>query len=178
MVTLKGFLAIFKGTEFSAEELGNFYHSVKKTVILRFAGRRFWSEIFRLEEQAQWPVVRRIGDPKLAIYSGADKSLLDRFISTIDEEKKIRQRKNSLDKVRYWTMLQSVIDERIELYTYIFGFSDKDIRYCKIVAERYSSAVEKRISSRKKIWTIGLGTGAATIAGAAAWYMYNKKDKK
>jgi hypothetical protein len=178
MVTLKGFLAIFKGTEFTAEELGNFYHSVKKTVILRFAGRRSSPEIFRLEEEAQWPVVQRIGDPKLAIYNGADKALLERFIRTIDDEKKIRQRKNSLDKVRYWTMLQAVIDERIELFTYIFGFSDKDIRHCKMVAERYSGAVEKRIKSRKKLWTIGLGTGAATIAGAAAWYMYNKKDKK
>ncbi len=177
MVTFKGFLSIFKDTEFTVSELRIFYFSVKKSVILRRAGRRFWPEIFKLEEQSQWPVVRRIGDPNLPIYKGADRALLERFIKTIDEEKRIRERKASFDKVRYWTLLQSLIDERIELFTNIFGFTEKDFKYCEIIADRYSKIVEKRIKNRKKIWTIGLGTGAATLAGAAAWYMY-KKDKK
>jgi hypothetical protein len=177
MVTFKGFLSIFKDTEFTVSELRIFYFSVKKSVILRQAGRRFWPEIFKLEEQSQWPVVRRIGDPNLPIYKGADRALLERFIKTIDEEKRIRERKASFDKVRYWTLLQSLIDERIELFTNIFGFTEKDFKYCEIIADRYSKIVEKRIKNRKKIWTIGLGTGAATLAGAAAWYMY-KKDKK
>jgi hypothetical protein len=177
MVTLKGFRSIFKDTDFTAEELRVFYFSVKKSVILRRAGRRFWPEIFKLEEQSQWPVVCRIGNPDLPIYKGADKALLERFVRTIDEEKSIRKRKTSIDKVRYWTLLQSLIDERIELFTNIFGFSEKDFKYCDMVAERYVKIVEQRIRNRKKIWTIGLGTGAATLAGAAAWYMY-KKDKK
>ncbi len=177
MLTFKGLLSIFKGTEFAPEELREFYDSVKKLVILKIAGRRFRPEIFRIEEQAQWPVVRRIGDPGLPIYKGADEALLERFITTIDEEKKLRKRKSSLDKVRYWTVLQSLIDERIELFTTIFGFTEKDFRYCEKVAERYSKMVEVRMRNRKKMWTIGLGTGAATLAGAAAWYIY-KKDKK
>jgi hypothetical protein len=177
MVTFKGFLSIFKDTDFTVSELRIFYFSVKKSVILRRAGRRFWPEIFKLEEQSQWPVVRRIGDPNLPIYKGADKALLERFIKTIDEEKRIRARKASFDKVRYWTLLQALIDERIELFTNIFGFTEKDFKYCEMIADRYSKIVEKRIRNRKKIWTIGLGTGAATLAGAAAWYIY-KKDKK
>jgi hypothetical protein len=178
MVTLKSFLSIFKGTDFTPEELSDFYDSVRKSVILRLAGRRFWPEIFKLEEQFQWPVVRRIGDPSLPIYKGADEALLERFIRTIAEEKKLRGRKASLDKVRYWTILQSLIDERIELFTTIFGFSEKDTKYCRVVAARYSQMVETRIK-RKKMWTIGIGTGAATLAGAAAWYIYKKeKDKK
>jgi hypothetical protein len=177
MVTFKGFLSIFKDTDFTAEELRIFYFSVKKSVILLRAGRRFWPEILKLEEQSQWPVVRQIGDPDLPIYKGADRALLERFIRTIDEEKRIRARKASIDKVRYWTMLQLLIEERIELFTNIFGFSEKDFKYCEMVAERYAKTVEQRIRNRKKIWTIGLGTGAATLAGAAAWYMY-KKDKK
>jgi hypothetical protein len=177
MVTFKELLSIFKDTDFTASELRIFYFSVKKSVILRRAGRRFWPEIFKLEEQSQWPVVRRIGDPNLPIYKGADGTLLQRFIKTIDEEKRIRERKASFDKVRYWTLLQSLIEERIDLFTNIFGFNEKDFRYCEMVAERYLEIVEKRIRNRKKIWTIGLGTGAATLAGAAAWYMY-KKDKK
>jgi len=177
MVTFKGFLSIFKDTDFTASELRIFYFSVKKSVILLRAGRRFWPEIVKLEEQSQWPVVRRIGDPNLPIYKGADRALLERFIRTIDEEKRIRERKASIDKVRYWTLLQSLIEERIELFTNIFGFSEKDFKYCEMVADRYSKIVERRISNRNKIWTIGLGTGAATLAGAAAWYIY-KKDKK
>jgi hypothetical protein len=177
MLTLKGFLSIFKGTEFTAEELRNFYDSVKKTVILKMSGRRCWPEIYKIEEQSQWPVVRRIGNSNLPIYKGADEALLERFIRTINEEEKLRKRKSSLDKVRYWTLLQSLIDERIELFANIFGFTEKDFRYCEMVAARYSKMVETRITNRKKIWTIGLGTGAATLAGAAAWYIY-KKDKK
>ena len=177
MVTFKELLSIFKGTDFTASELKIFYFSVKKSVILRQAGRRFWPEIFKLEEQSQWPVVRRIGDPKLPIYKGADGALLERFIKTIAEEKRIREQKASFDKVRYWTLLQSLIEERIELFTNIFGFNEKDFKHCELVAHRYLEIVEKRIRNRKKMWTIGLGTGAATLAGAAAWYMY-KKDKK
>ena len=178
MLTLKGFLSIFKGTEFTSEELKDFYDSVKKAVILKMAGRRHWPEIFKLEEQFQWPVVCRIGDPGLPIYKGADEALLERFINTIDREKKLRKRKSSIDKVRYWTLLQSLIDERIELFTNIFGFTEKDFKYCEMVATRYSKMIETR-TKRKKMWTIGIGTGAAaTLAGAAAWYIYNKKDKK
>ncbi len=168
MITFKEFSSIFKGTDFTAEELRKFYYSVKKSVILRLVGRRAWSEIFRLEEKCQWPVVRMIGDPKHSIYEGADKVLLDMFIKTISEEKNIRERRSSLDKVRYWTLLQSVINERIDLFTHIFGLSQEDVRHCEKVAERYSQIMERRIKNRKKRWKIGIGTGAATLAGAAA----------
>jgi precorrin-6B methylase 2 len=46
------------------------------------------------------------------------------------------------------------------------------------VAERYSRIRERRIRNRKKMWKIGIGTGAATIAGAAAIWYVSKKDKK
>ncbi len=178
MITFKEFSSIFKGTDFTAEELRKFYYSVKKSVILRLVGRRAWSEIFRLEEKCQWPVVRMIGDPKHSIYEGADKVLLDMFIKTISEEKNIRERRSSLDKVRYWTLLQSVINERIDLFTHIFGLSQEDVRHCEKVAERYSQIMERRIKNRKKRWKIGIGTGAATLAGAAALWYISQKNKK
>jgi hypothetical protein len=177
LIKLKEFLSIFRGIWFSDDELRIFYYSVSKTVILRLAGKRLWSEIFRIEEQCQWPVIRKIDDPKLPIYKGADRALLERFIETIHEEKSLRSRKAYLDKVRYWTRLQVVIDERIELFTQIFGFSEGDIRHCELVAARYSKMVDGRTARKKKLWTIGIGTGAATLAGAAAWFLY-KKDKK
>ncbi len=178
MITFKEFSSIFKGTDFTAGELRNFYYSVKKSVILRLVGRRAWPEIFRLEEKCQWPVLRMVGDPKHSIYEGADKGLLDMFIKTISEEKNIRERRSSLDKVRYWTLLQSAIDERIDLFTHIFGLSQEDVGHCERVAERYSQITERRIKNRKKLWKIGIGTGAATLAGAAALWYISQKDKK
>lgn len=178
MVTFKEFSAIFRGTDFSDEELREFYYSVRKSVILRLMGKGSWTEIFKLEERCQWPVLRRLGDPELSIYEGADKVLLERFIKTIAEEKDLRERRSSVDKVRYWSLLQSVIDERIELFTQIFGFYKKEVEHCVRVAERYSRIRERRIRNRKKMWKIGIGTGAATIAGAAAIWYVSKKDKK
>lgn len=178
VITFREFSVIFKGTDFTNEELRRFYYSVKKTIILRLAGKRSWPEIFKLEGECQWTVLRRIGDPGLSVYEGADKVLLERFIKTISEEKRLREHRSSFDRVRFWSLLQAVIDERIELFTRIFGFSKKEVEYCRTVAERYSKIREKRIGNRKKMWKIGIGTGAATLAGAAALWYIAKKDKK
>ncbi len=178
MVTFEELAAIFKDTDFTNEELRRFYYSVRKSIILRFVGKRSWHEIFKLEGECQWPVLRMIGDPELAIYEGADKVLLERFIKTIAEEKDLREHRSSLDKVRYWTLLQSVIDERIELFTHIFGFSTREVEYCKAVAARHVKIRERRIKVRKKMLKIGIGTGAATLAGAAAIWYISKRDQK
>ena len=178
VVTFKEFSAIFKGTDFTGEELRKFYYSVKKSIILRLAGKRAWPDIFKLEGECQWPVLRMIGDSGLPIYKGADRVLLERFIKTITEEEDLRQFRSSFDKVRYWSLLQSLIDERIGLFTHIFGFSKKEMQQCEMIAERYSMIRERRIRNRKKMWKIGIGTGAATLAGAAALWYISKKDKK
>ncbi len=179
MISFKEFSGIFKGSGFSERELRSFYHSVKKSVILHNLGKRSWPELFRLEERCQWPVIRRIDDPDLPIYRGADKELLSRFIRTVTEEKRIRERKISFDKVQYWTTLQSLIEERLDLFRQIFGFSPEDVEYCETVAERYGKILEKKATNRKKMWQIGIGTGAAAgLAGAAAYWYIRKKEKK
>lgn len=178
MIAFKGLAAIFRGTGFTDEELRAFYASVRKSVTLRLMGKGSWPEIFKLEERCQWPVLRRLGDPGLSIYEGADSTLLERFIKTISEEKDLREHRATFDKVRYWSFLQSVIDERIGLFTQIFGYSDKDMERSEMVAERYKKMRERRIRNRKKMWKIGIGTGAATLAGAAALWYVSKKDKK
>lgn len=178
MITFKEFSTIFKGTDFSDEELRRFYYSVKKFVILRLAGKRAWPEIFKLEDTCQWPVLRVIDDPNLPIYEGADRALLERFIKTISDEKKLRGRRTSVDRVAYWSQLQSVIDERIELFKLIFDFCRKDEKHCEMIAERYSRILARRAKRRKKMWQIGIGTGATTLAGAAALWYISKKDKK
>jgi hypothetical protein len=178
MLTFKKFSAIFKDMDFTDEEVRSFYYSVNKSVILRLVGKRSWPEIFKLEEKCQWPVLRMMGDPGLSIYKGADSSLLERFLKTISEENDLRERRSSFGKVGYWSQLQSVIDERIVLFTQIFGFSKKDVERCEMVAERYSRIIERRINNRKKMLRLGIGTGAATLAGAAALWYISKKDKK
>ena len=169
---------IFKDAGFAEKELKAFYHSVRKSFILTLVGKRSWPEIFRLEEKCQWPLLKMIGDPSLPIYRGADKTLLDRFLKTVREEKNLREQRSSLDKVCYWTRLRSVINERIELFTMIFDFTKKDIRQCEMVAERYSMIRERKIRKTKKLWQIGIGTGAATLAGAAAIWYISQRDKE
>jgi hypothetical protein len=178
MISFKEFSSIFSGMDFTDEELRSFYYSVRKSVILKNVGKRAWPELFKLEEECQWPVIRRIDDPKLPIYKGADKLLLDRFLKSISEEKNLRQQRRYFDKVRYWTKLQSEIEARIELFAQIFGFSKEDMGQCEEAAERYARIVDKRIKRRKKMWQIGIGTGAATLAGAAALWYLSQKDKE
>jgi hypothetical protein len=171
------YLTIFSGTDFSVAELRRFYYSMKKSVILRSLGKKSWPELFALEEGCQWPVLQRIEDPALPIYRGADKELLDKFLRTIREEKYLRSRKSSTDKVRYWSLLQSLIGDRIELFIHIFGFSQDDLRRCELVAERYEEILGKKKRDRKKMMQIGIGAGAATLAGAAAIWYFSKKEK-
>jgi hypothetical protein len=179
VISFKEFSAVFRGSGFSESQLKSFYHSVRKSLILHRLGKRSWPELFKLEERCQWQVLRKIDDPDLAIYRGADEELLGRFIKTIKEEKGIRGRKSSTDKVRYWTRLQSLIEERLDLFKQIFGFSPKDVEYCETVAERYGKILERKTKNRRKVWQIGVGAGtAATLAGAAAYWYISKKEKK
>jgi hypothetical protein len=103
VISFKEFSIVFKGAGFSEWQLRSFYHSVKKSIILHNLGKRSWPELFKLEERCQWPVLGKIDSPDLPIYRGADQELLDRFIKTIKEEKEMRGRKSSTEKVRYWT---------------------------------------------------------------------------
>ncbi|HET6515503.1 MAG TPA: hypothetical protein VFG09_10120 [Thermodesulfovibrionales bacterium] len=178
MIGMNDFLNIFKKTAFREKELRKFYSSIKKSVILLHLGKRAWPELFKLEETCQWPVLKEIADPDLSIYRGADKALLDRFIKTIIEEKGIRDHKGATDKVRYWSALQYQIEERINLFTQIFAFTGDDVGHCETVAERYSQVRKRRMQKRRKMWQIGFGAGAATVAGAAAIWYISKKDKK
>ena len=178
VISFNEFKDIFKDIGFEEKELKGFYYSIKKSLLLRYLGKRSWQDLIKLEEQYQWPVLQKITDPNISIYRGADKELLDKFMKSISEEKNIRSKKTSSGKIPYWTRLRSLIEERIDLFTHIFGFSKADINHCRAVAERYSKAVEKRTEGRKKLWKFGIGAGAATLAGAAALWYISKKEKK
>lgn len=178
MIRFNEFLDIFRDAGFNEEEMRKFYYSVKKSVILQLLGKQSWPELLKLDERCQWPVLQRIGDPKLPVYKGADKTLLEKFINTISEEKRIREHKSAGGKVSHWSQLRSIIQERNDLYRHIFGFCRNDIRHCEMVAERYSRIRERGLKNRKKLWGIGIGAGTATLAGAAAIWYISKKGKK
>ena len=131
MISFEEFKKIFRGTGFNERELQRFFCSIKKSVILGHLGKRVWPDLIKLEAQYQWPILQKIADPKLSIYRGADKELLERFINTIDEEKGVRGRGRRLGKISHWTQLQSILRDRTELFTHIFGFSEEDTRYCE-----------------------------------------------
>jgi hypothetical protein len=176
MVTLKEFLRIFEGTSFQEKELRRFYHAVHKAVILQLLGKISWSELLRLQDRCLWPVLQRLDDPTLPIYRGADKELLALFIGSIRREKEVRASKSG-GKGSHWNHLQTVLNERTELYKSIFDFSKRDISHCIKAAERYRVMQEGLRRRRRRAWQIAIGSGAATIAGAAAlWHL--SKDKK
>ena len=176
MISLKEFLKIFRDTGFERPALENFYRSVRKSTILLHLGKRSLSEIFQQEEDHQWPILQRIDNPDLPLYRGADKALLKAFIKTIEKEKNLREQKGKTERVRYWSSLKEVIEERAELFRSIFNFCKKDDRHCKAAAERYKRITDRKAKKMRTAWGIGIGTGAA--AGAAAFWYIKKKEKK
>jgi len=176
MITLEELSKIFKDTGIGQSELERFYQSVRKTAILLHLGKRSLTEIFQQEETCQWPILQRIDNPDLPLYRGADKSLLDAFIQTIEKEKSLRHQKKHMERVKYWSSLREIIEGRSELFRNIFNFSDEDDNYCEAAAERYRRAADRKAKRRRAAWGIGIGAGAA--AGAAAfWYISKKKGE-
>jgi len=176
VIGYKEFLKIFKKSGLKEGDLKRFYFSIRKSVILGRVGKRALPDLFKLEESCQWPVLQSIDNPDLSIYREADERLLEKFIGTIMEEKKLRQRKAGIGKVPYWSRLQSIIEERVELFTQIFGFDREDLKHCETVAERYAQIKDRKATKRKKMWQIGVGASAATLAGAAALWYISKKE--
>jgi len=176
MISLKDFLKVFRDTDFERPALENFYRSIRKSTILLRLGKRSLSEIFQQEENNQWPILERIGNPDLPLYHGADKALLKAFIKTIEKEKYLRDRKGQTERVKYWSSLQEVIEERAELFRSIFNFCKKDDRHCEAVAERYKRITDRKAKKKRTAWGVGIGAGAA--AGAAAIWYITKKERQ
>jgi hypothetical protein len=177
MVTLQQFIKVFKDSGIGYADLRVFYHSVRKSIILLHLRKHSWSELFEMEEKSQWPILQVIDDPQLPLYRGADESLLNAFLDTIAREKKLRANKRHMEKVKYWSGLQDLIEERSRLFISIFAYSKKDIRRTEAVAGRYRELSDRRM--KKQLTAVGIGAGAAAAAaGAAALWLISKKDKK
>ncbi|HET6514133.1 MAG TPA: hypothetical protein VFG09_03160 [Thermodesulfovibrionales bacterium] len=160
-------MKFFEGTGFEPEDLRVFYRSVRKSIILTFFNKRSLSELFKLEDRCQWPLLQRLADPALLVYRDADRNLLDAFIKSINDEKALRAERSKMNRDEYWRALFGIIEGRLEMFKTIFNFCNKDVKRCLVVAERYKRSRQRRIKDGKKLWKFGIGSGATALAGAA-----------
>lgn len=82
MISYDEFLRIFmesKNIIVSEEELEKFYNSIIPSLIFFYAGKSKEEKLMQLEEECQWPMLKKIGNQKLDIYKGADPVLLNMF---------------------------------------------------------------------------------------------------
>lgn len=176
MISQEEFLKIFKNTGFPEEKLIKFYESIKKSVILFHVGRSTRPQLLKLEKEYQWPILRNIDNPKLEIYKGADPVLLLMFINSIKDEKEILLGKGKFSKEDAWRIFNIVIETRMNLYKNIFGFTKKDIEWCKKVAERYRKVITRR--KKNALLKSGLGIAAAGVVGTGIYFLIKNNGKK
>ncbi len=164
VITFNELFEIFKNSKdviIEEEQLIAFYGSIKKSVICLCARKYAFPKLLKLEEEDQWPVLRKIGDPRLDIYEDVDEKLLTMFINSIKNEEEIRSGKSKLSSDERIVAFRVWIQNRTELYAIIFKFTEKDIAYCEKAAEKY----ENKIIREKKKRII---KATETDAGAAA----------
>lgn len=166
MISRGEFLKIFKDTSFPQKDLGRFHRSIKKSVILFYAGRNSLPLLLKLVTEDQWPILKEIDDPNLSIYEGADPELLAAFIETIK-----RQKENNS-----WLVLRDSAQKRAELYERIFDFSPQEIEVCKRVGIKFEEILIKK--SRKRRLMVGGGIAAAGAVGAAGAFLWWKNREK
>ena len=167
MIPLKEFLAIFnEDSRFTRQELERFYRSVKRVVILSFAGNKGYSLLTKIAMKDQWPILKKIDEQGLSIYDGADTNLLSAFIRTIKEQKK-----NDT-----WLTLRKTTLEIARLYPDIFDFSEKEIERCAKIGRNFEKLAIKKAHFLK---LVGWGAlGAAGVAGAVGAGIYIRKKQK
>lgn len=181
MITFNEFFEIFKNSKdviIGEEQLITFYGSIKKSVIFLYARKYAFPKLLKLEED-QWPVLRKIGDPKLDIYNGVNKELLAEFVNSIKDEEELRLGKSKLEKNERTSAFHGKIKDRTELYTDVFKFTEGDIAYCEKAAERYierivkekkrriimASQIKENINEKDQMTTVGFGNKKEVKSG-------------
>jgi hypothetical protein len=176
MISLDEFFKIFKDTDFSREKLAKFYKSIRKSVILFYAGKKARPQLLKLERESQWPILQKIDDYKLNIYKGADPILLSSFIKTIKDEKNILLNRQKISKNNAWRIFNAVIETRIKLYGDIFGFTKKDKDWCKKAGERYENILLKK--RKNFLLKSSLGIIAAGAIGTGIYFLAKRNGEK
>lgn len=176
MIPLEEFLEIFEKTKISGDALVKFYKSIKQSLVLINAGRQTLPRLLKIENECQWPVLEKIGDPKLNIYKGADPVLLRMFINSIKDEKEIRLKDRKTSRGDDWIILRILIQTRTQLYENIFDFNKKDIERCKRAGRRLEKIIQEKRKEQKKLW-MKMGTGAAAVGAIGATYIFLKNKK-
>ena len=168
MIDLEEFFKIFEDTGFSKEILARFHRSIRKSVILSYAGRKGLPLLLKTDQKEQWPILKEIGNSQLGIYNGADPELLTAFIATIKNQKE----NNS------WLTLQASAQKRAGLYKTIFDFTPKEVESCERIGRKFEAVLVAKNKKRrlKLMIAIGSGVAAAGAAGASAYVWWKRKD--
>jgi hypothetical protein len=168
MIDLEEFLKIFKDAGFSKEMLVNFHRSIRRSVILSYAGRKGLSLLLKTDQKEQWPILKEIDNSQLGIYHGADPELLAAFIATIENQKKDGS----------WLTLRASAQKRAALYKTIFDFTPAEVESCRRMGKKFEALlVAKSKKCRLKLMiAIGGGVAAAGAVGAGAYVWWKRKD--
>jgi hypothetical protein len=176
MISLKEFLEIFeksKDINIPEEQLIKFYKSIKKSLILLYAGSRAKPLLEKLEKESQWPVLEKIDDVKMDIYKGADPVLLRTFVNSIKDEKEIRSSGKKFGHQDDWIILRIKIITRTELYKNIFNLTEKEIASCERAGKKFEKILIKKRNGRLLKWS-ATGIAVAGIIGTT-YYFTTKK---
>jgi hypothetical protein len=178
MISWEEFFKIFlnsKDVVFLESELNNFYYSIRKSCVIAKHSREAFFRLQELEKNIQWPVLKKMGNPKLDIYKNyaEDPQLVKDFTGLIQEEEKIIKDKGSYTKYR------EVICGRISLYSRIFKFSLKDRKYVERRAVLYGNALAAKLKKERAARAVkyGLLAVAGIGAGVVATKIYKHLKK-
>ena len=171
MVDFEEFRMIFeksKDVTITEGELKKFYDSIIPSLVYFFAGRNCAEKLVKIEEECQWPVLKKIKNKKMDIYKGVDGPTLRMFINSIKDEEEVRLQKK-FAKGEAWIMLRILIQARMEIYKSIFELSESDLEKIKKEAGK--------IKRRKLLKTIGVGAMIAGVIGTT-YALFKNHSKK
>ena len=177
MINLEEFLEIFrksKDVNIFEEQLVKFYKSIKRSLILLYAGKRAQPSLEKLEKESQWPVLEKIDNIKMDIYKGADSILLRTFVNSIKDEKEIRSSGKKLGRQDAWIILRIKIAARTELYKNIFNLTEKEITDCERAGKRFEKILIKKRKERLLKWSVA-GIAVAGVIGTTYYLSHDKK---
>jgi len=149
----------------SLEKLGILVHAIqiahKKKLTL--VERNLFANMMELSKKEQLPFLQKIANPNLDIYKNSNKDLVVEFISSIQDEVKLRDCRLSRKEVR--EIVRHTMVRRMKIYRHLFEIKSHDVAQFKSKAGQRVEELAKKQKTNKVI--VGV-TIAATIATSAA----------
>jgi len=160
----------------SLDELGTLVHAIQiaHKRKLTLVERSLFASMMELSRNKQLPFLQKIAKPNLDIYKNSDKNLVMEFISSIQDEVKLKDCRLSRKEVR--EIVRRTMIRRLKIYRHLFEIKSSDVRRFKVMAEQRVEEIVKKHRTKKVIAGV---TIAATLAvGAKILTLFWKEEKK